>query len=121
MTYLDIPRVSASRVLGAQFLFAVPCGPSAASASAGTEMCETAIITTFFEDPGSPPDDGFVTDLARKAGVHLTFLRLAGPGLYVFSLSAPHPDRSCREALEHLRRDARVRSVDEDARRKAHS
>jgi hypothetical protein len=120
MIHPDIPRVSCAGALGVLLLLAVPCSPSAASAAATAEMCETAIIATFFEDPGSRPDDGFVTDLALKAGVHLTFLRLAGPGLYAFSLSAADPDPSYREALERLRRDARVRSVDEDARRKAH-
>jgi hypothetical protein len=84
-------------------------------------MCETAIIATFSEDQGSRPDDGFVTDLARSAEVHLTFLRLAGPGLYVFTLSSMDPDPSCREALGRLRHDARVRSVDKDLRRKAHA
>jgi hypothetical protein len=118
MTHRDTLHPSSAGALGPLLLLAMPSVPLAAPAPMGTEMCETAIIATFFEDPGSRPDDGFVTDLARKAGVHLTFLRLAAPGLYVFSLSAPDSDPSCREALERLRRDVRVRSVDEDARRK---
>jgi hypothetical protein len=110
-------RARSAPVLICSSLIAFGAAPDVSTA----EMCETPIIATFSEDQGSRPDDGFVTDLARSADVHLTFLRLAGPGLYVFTLSATDPDPNCREALERLRRDTRVRSVDKDMRRKAHA
>jgi len=78
--------------------------------------CATQVIVAFSRDQGNRPSDRFVRDLARADGVRLTFLRTIGLGLYVFSLAAP--DSNCRDALERLRRDARVRSVDVDQRRR---
>ncbi len=69
----------------------------------------------FARDQGSRPGDRYVRQLAHSDGVQLTFLRTIGPGLYLFSLTAPGMD--CRDALERLRHDANVRSVDVDKRR----
>lgn len=68
-----------------------------------------------------PPDERIVTDLARTAGVQLAFIRAITPGLYVFSLASAESDPGCREALERLRRDARVRSAEIDERRTHHA
>ena len=69
-----------------------------------------------------PPDEKFVTDLARATGVQLAFIRAVKPGLYVFSLTSAEPDPGgCRKALERLRRDERVRSAEIDARRAHHA
>jgi hypothetical protein len=89
---------------------------SADVASAGA--CNTRVIMTFTENLGERPADGFVTEISRRANVLLAFVRAAGPGLYVFQLDAPAPDESCEVALEHIRRDERVRSVDIDRRRR---
>jgi len=89
-------------------------------AASAADPCETTIIASFFREQGSRPDERFVTDLAHAAAVHLTFLRSIGPHLYVFSVTAPDADPGCREALERLRHDPRVRSVDVDTRRRAH-
>jgi len=62
-----------------------------------------------------------VTDLARAVGVQLALIRTVTPGLYVFSLASAESDPGCREALERLRRDARVRSAEIDARRARHA
>lgn len=67
-----------------------------------------------------PPDETFVSELARATGVQLAFTRAIKPGLYVFSLASAEADPGCREALERLRRDARVRSAEIDARRAPH-
>lgn len=59
-----------------------------------------------------------MTDLARAAGVQLTFLRTVGPNLYAFSLTDAHADADCATALERLRSGPRVRSVAVDERRR---
>jgi hypothetical protein len=84
-----------------------------------TAHCDARIIMTFNQTLDEAPNDAFVTDLAHAAKAHLTFLRIAGPNLYVFSLVAAEADPGCRNALERLRRDPRIRSVDVDERRKA--
>jgi hypothetical protein len=81
--------------------------------------CDTRIIVTLNQALDGAPNDAFVTDLAHAAKADLTFLRIAGPNLYVFSLTAAEADPSCRNALERLRQDPRIRSVDVDERRKA--
>jgi hypothetical protein len=91
-------------------------GPiSVHAGSSQVDPCATQVIIAFFGDQGSRPSDRFVGDVARADSVALKFVRNIGPGLFVFSLTAPDPN--CRAALQRLRRDARVRSVDVDRRR----
>jgi len=109
------------RVTGLLMLTAcLGCAGGAAPAAGSTQICGQRIIVSFRHDPGGAPDASFVTDLARATRVQLTFLRLAGPNLYVFSLSTTDPDPRCAAALDRLRKDARIRSVDLDERRRAH-
>jgi hypothetical protein len=61
-----------------------------------------------------------VADLARAADVQLTFVSVIARNLYLFALSGSGGDADCRRALERLRQDARVRSVDIDERRQHH-
>jgi hypothetical protein len=84
-------------------------------ASSLVDPCSAQVIVAFSTDQGVRPSERFVQDVARAEGVRLTFLRTIGPGLYAFALAAP--SLSCGDALERLRRDARVRSVDLDQRR----
>ncbi len=88
---------------------------SAHADSARADRCTTRVIVAFAKDQGNRPSDRFVRELAHSDGIQLTFLRTIGPGLYLFSLTAPGTD--CRDALERLRHDAQVRSVDVDERR----
>jgi hypothetical protein len=74
------------------------------------------VIVAFSKDQGSRPSDRFVSDLARVDGVRLTFLRTIRADLYVFSVEAS--DADCPHALERLRHDARVRSIDINGRRR---
>lgn len=110
------------RAAAGALLASVGCGSSAAQPSSvyvgdcATEVCATQVIVAFSKDQGSRPNGGFVRELARADGVQLRFLRTIGPDLYVFSLATPEP--KCRDALERLRRDARVRSVSVDQRRR---
>jgi hypothetical protein len=80
--------------------------------------CTTRVIVIFTEDQGAAPSPELVTGIAREAAMQLTFIRTVGPGLYVFSLTAADSDPSCAQALMRLRQNARIRSVDVDARRR---
>ncbi|HUN73516.1 MAG TPA: hypothetical protein VMU40_03275 [Steroidobacteraceae bacterium] len=90
---------------------------SAYPPSAQVDSCSTQVIVGFSKDHGSRPPARFVSDLASSDRVRLRFLRTVGPGLYLFSLRASEQD--CSHAIERLRRDARVRSVDLNRRRTA--
>jgi len=86
----------------------------------GHSGCVAQVIVAPVGDWGSPPDQRFVTDLARASDVHLTFLRLAGPNLYVFSLVSEHSDPDCDAALNRLRERRELRFAEMDQRRRAH-
>ena len=82
------------------------------------DPCAIRIIIVFKDDPGDHPDADLVAGGERDASLTLTYVREAGPNLFVYSLSSAAPDAGCRQALERLRRDARVRSADVDAQRR---
>jgi hypothetical protein len=93
---------------------------AAATEQVRADDCKARIIVRLAQaEP--PPNEIFVTDLARAVGVQLALIRTVTPGLYVFSLASAESDPGCREALERLRRDARVRSAEIDARRARHA
>ncbi len=81
------------------------------------DSCTTRVIVGFEQDLGPAPSTELISDVARAASVELTFVRAVGGGLYVFSLGAVDSDPSCGHALQRLRRDTRIRSVDVDVRR----
>jgi len=66
------------------------------------------------------PDDSFFKDIAHAAGIELVFVRTIASNVHVFTLSAADGESGCHDAVERLRRDARVRSVDIDTRRQHH-
>jgi hypothetical protein len=66
------------------------------------------------------PDAALLADLERANAVELEPLSAITADLRVYALRAAGPDDECRDAIERLRRDARVRSVDIDARRELH-
>ena len=85
-----------------------------------TTACSTQVIVALSESTDPEPDAALVADLADTANVRLTFLRSAGPGMHVFSLHADDPEPSCDSALDRLRRDPRVRSIELDEHRVRH-
>jgi hypothetical protein len=98
------------------------CASSNTPAKAGgahRDPCASQVIITFTQNQGTTPNSELIEQIARAASVQLSYVRTAGPGLYVFSLSTAEADPSCEDALRRLRRDARVRSVDVDAHRRA--
>ena len=66
----------------------------------------------------SAPDDALLADLSRASGARLELVRSMTSGLYLLSLQAAGPESECMAAIERLRSDARVRSVDLDERRR---
>jgi hypothetical protein len=93
----------------------------AASTSAPGEGCQQQIMVTLAGTPDGEPGSKLVTDLAHTAAVELEYLRAVSPGTFVFSLTADGSDSGCRDALERLRHDPRIRSVEVDAPRKTHA
>jgi hypothetical protein len=93
---------------------------AATPAGAGPQHCRVQVIVSFAQaaQNQSPPDDRLVQDLARVAGVNLLYLRSVTSELHLFSLSGVGDD--CGKAVERLRGDPRVRSVDIDQRRQHH-
>jgi hypothetical protein len=104
---------------GAPFVLS-GCSASGSAMTPAAPTCSSRVIVTFVQRLERDPDDAFVGSLAAAAGIQLAFLRSAGPGLYVFALADSESDSSCRDSVERLRRDARVRSVEIDARRRPH-
>jgi len=103
-------------------LMVAACAASDASQKPGAAhdaACASQVIIVFAQAQAATPDPGLVAQIAQAASVQLSYVRTAGPGLYVFSMSAADADSSCKDALHRLRQDARVRSVDVDARRRA--
>jgi hypothetical protein len=65
----------------------------------------------------STPDAALLEDLSRASGARLELIRDMTSGLHLLSLQAAGPDSECMAAIERLRGDPRVRSVDLDQRR----
>jgi hypothetical protein len=63
------------------------------------------------------PEPSLVADLGRASGARLELVRTMTPNLHLFSLTTPADEAECAAAVERLRRDPRVRSVDIDERR----
>jgi len=93
---------------------------SAADPATPRGGCDTRVIMAFAAEMQHPPDDRFVADLERAADVQLTFVSIVARNFFLFTLSGAAGDVDCRPALERLRQDPRVRSVDIDERRQHH-
>ena len=62
-----------------------------------------------------------IATLATSNALMLTIVDRLLPDLYVLDLGTRGDDLACGAAVERLRADARVRSVELDARRAAHA
>ena len=65
------------------------------------------------------PTPALVEELSRASGARLELVRTMTSNLHLFSLTAAGAEAECAAAIERLRRDPRVRSVDLDQRRQA--
>jgi hypothetical protein len=109
-------RVGNVRLLRAALL-ALGCAAAACAQprdeTASAPGCTVQVIVTL----QSAPEDALVADLARVTGARLELVRSMTSNLHLFSLEAQGPQPECDAAVERLRRDPRVRSVDLDRRR----
>jgi len=83
-------------------------------AQAAPSTCSLQVIAAL----DAAPDDKLLADLSRVSGARLALVRTMTSNLHLLTLEAQGADSECRAAMERLRGDARVRSVDVDARRK---
>lgn len=83
--------------------------------------CRARIILGL-QTPAPPPlDASWVHDLAATSGVELHYLRAISSRLYLFRMTAPNAAGGCTAAIERLRADPRLRSVEIDQRREHES
>jgi hypothetical protein len=68
----------------------------------------------------APSDANDIAALATAHALTLSVVNRLLPDLYVLDVAAGGGDPACGAALERLRADARVRSVELDARRSPH-
>jgi hypothetical protein len=78
--------------------------------------CETRIIVGL----EGAPNEELMSDLAESARARLMVVETVTTNLHVLDLRAAGADAECSAAIERLRADPRVRSVDVDVRRQAH-
>jgi hypothetical protein len=81
------------------------------------QRCTAQVIVTLAAVPTVEPDPALIADLSRVAQVQITYLRSISPGIQVYTLSAEDAEARCNNAIERLRQDARIRSIDLDQRR----
>jgi len=105
--------------IGYQHLLLIVVGCAAAACAqprgdaAEPSNCSVEVIVAL----QSAPDAATVADLGRVSGASLELVRTMTSNLHLFSLTASGPAAECTAALERLRRDSRVRSVNLDERR----
>jgi hypothetical protein len=85
--------------------------------SALVENAECSVIARFTAEP----DSELLGDIGRTNDVALEPLAAITDDLRVYSLKAAGPDDDCMAAIERLRSDERVRSIELDARRELHN
>jgi hypothetical protein len=106
-----------ARVLARIALLLLGCNAAACSqprsGAAAQAECSVQAIVALREDP----NPSLVADLGRVSGARLALVRTMTTNLHLFALTAPGGEADCIAAVERLRSDARVRSVDLDQRR----
>jgi hypothetical protein len=83
-------------------------------AEAAPSMCTLHVIVAL----DAAPDAALLADLSRVSGAHLELIRTMTSNLHLLALEAQGDDSECKAAMQRLRGDPRVRSVDVDERRK---
>ena len=109
---LSRARTLLTLVLGAA---AAACAqPRSEVAEAQASTCNLRVIVAL----DAAPDAALLADLSRVSGAHLELIRSMTSNLHLLALEAQGDDSECKAAMERLRSDPRVRSVDVDARRR---
>ena len=92
------------------------CKLGGAAALARTAEGSVRVIVRF----ASEADDALLSELERAHALELEPVGAITADLRVYTLRAVGSDDECRAAIDRLRRDERVRSLDLDARREHH-
>ena len=98
-------------------LCAQACAQTPSQRTLAARDCTARIVVGF----RAPAEPAAIADLAATHSLKLSIVSRLLPELYVLDLSAPGGDAACAAELEQLRADARVRSVELDARRAPNS
>ncbi|HEY3515987.1 MAG TPA: hypothetical protein VGL98_02990 [Gammaproteobacteria bacterium] len=116
-------RMRHRRLSGTFFLvpLAVACSLTACSGAVETALaqerkCSVQVIVRH----AAEPDSALLADLGRTNALELEPVGVITRDVRVYTLRAPGTNDDCIAAMDRLRRDERVRSVDLDARRGVH-
>ena len=93
---------------------AAACAQPHDVAHAAPPDCSVRVIVALNDSP----TDALLADLSRVSGARLELVRTMTSNLHLLTLEAQGADSECAAAMERLRADPRVRSVDVDERRK---
>jgi hypothetical protein len=86
------------------------------AARADGAECSVRVIVRF----ATEADDTLLADLERMNSLELAPIGAITRDLGVYTLRAAGSDEGCASAIDRLRRDERVRSVDIDGQREIH-
>ena len=92
---------------------------ASAGATAAEARCTLPVVVQFAAGPARP-GPRTLARIARAHALTLTFVREVGGGLHLYRLGAAGDDAACAAALQTLRHDPRIQSIDPDSRRQAH-
>jgi hypothetical protein len=97
-------------IIGAVVLFSVPVARTASAAAPGP--CDVRLTVELTPDVPDPTDVGFLSSLlSNQIDYLLSLRRERSDSLLILELTGPGPDRSCQNAIETIRKDARVLAV----------
>src|ERR1700730_10235205 len=97
-------------IFGAVVLVSALVSNTASATEPGS--CDVRLTVQLTPDVPNPTDAGFLSSLLSNQVDYLLSLRRArSDTLLVLDLTGPGPDRSCRNAIEAIRRDGRVLAV----------
>jgi hypothetical protein len=99
-------------------LLAACAAPVDGTSDATAAGCTMQVIVSLATPVEGEPDAALVDDLERVGRLRLAYLRSVTAGMHVFELSADDADPDCVGALDRLRADPRIRSVEPDRRRR---
>jgi hypothetical protein len=90
--------------------------PREDASHADAPQCNLRVIVAL----DGEPTEALLGDLSRASGAKLELVRNMTTNLHLLALTATGPESQCSAAMERLRADPRVRSVDVDQRRQIH-
>ena len=98
-------------------LCAQACAQTSSQRTLAASDCTARIVVGF----RAPAEPAAISDVAATHSLTLSIVSRLLPDLYVLDLATRGGDAACAAAIEQLRADALVRSVELDARRAPHS